>query len=69
MRTALQLVGRVEKLEAEAARQDGQATVAAILEGRVTAPRRTDEELARTAMGRLLIRRRERAALNYQDRS
>ena len=65
MRTALQLVGRVEQLEA-AARQGTTptigATVAAILEGRDAGPRLSDQEMARSATGRLLRERRQRWA-------
>jgi hypothetical protein len=69
MRTALQLLGRVARLEAEArdaATPSTGAVVAAILEGRDAGPRTTDEELARSATGRLLLERRRRAGLAGQ---
>jgi hypothetical protein len=68
MRTALQLLGRVAQLEA-AARQESTPTIgaqiAAILDGRHPGPRATDEELARSKVGRLLLARRERAESGY----
>jgi hypothetical protein len=68
MRTALQ--ARLEKLEAEVERATTPgigAQIAAILSGQEPRPRRSDEELARTKVGRLLLERRRRAELNYQD--
>jgi hypothetical protein len=69
VRTALQLAGRIEKLEAtarEATTPTLGAVVAAILEGRDTGPRATDDELARTRMGRLLLKRRQKAEAGFQ---
>jgi hypothetical protein len=71
VRTALQLAGRIEKLEAtarEAATPTLGATIAAILEGRHPVPRTSDEELARTRMGRLLLQRQRLAGLGYPER-
>jgi hypothetical protein len=68
MRTALQLRPRVEKLEAEATRARTPSVGAAIvdiLEGRDRRPGLSDEELARTKVGRLLLQRRQRAEVNY----
>ena len=68
MRTALQLAGRIEKLEAtarEATTPTLGATIAAILEGRHPVPRTSDEELGRCKVGRLLLQRRQRAEVNY----
>jgi hypothetical protein len=71
MRTALQLAGRVEKLEREA-RQESTPTigavVAAILDGRHPGPRLSDEELGRCKVGRLLLQRRARAELGFPER-
>jgi len=61
LRTALQLLGRVARLEAEArdaTTPSTGATIAAILEGRHPGPRLADEQLARSATGRLLLERR-----------
>jgi hypothetical protein len=68
VRTALQLVGRVERLEAEARQATTPtigAVIAAILEGRHPVPRTSDEELGRCKVGRLLLQRRQRAEVNY----
>jgi hypothetical protein len=64
VRSALQLAARVERLEAEARQATTPtigATIAAILDGKATGPRLTDEELGRTRVGRLLLARRQRA--------
>jgi hypothetical protein len=69
VRTALQLLGRVARLEAEArdaATPSTGAVVAAILEGQHPGPRTTDEELAQSRTGRLLLERRRRAGLADQ---
>ena len=66
MRTALQLLGRVARLEAEArdaATPSTGATIAAILEGRDAGPRLSEEQLRQTRTGRLLLSRRQR----FQD--
>jgi hypothetical protein len=68
MRTALR--SRVERLEAEQERQSTPsigAVIAAILDGRHPGPRLTDEELARTKVGRLLLERRRRAEAGYRS--
>jgi hypothetical protein len=66
MRTALH--GRVERLEAKA-RQATVPTigsvVAAILSRRKPGPPITDEELAKSAAGRLLVERQRRAEAGY----
>jgi hypothetical protein len=71
VRTALQLLGRVAQLEAEA-RQESTPTIGRqivdILEGRTPRTPVPDEELARTATGRVLLARRERAGLGYLER-
>jgi hypothetical protein len=71
VRTALQLVGRVEKLEAEA-RQESTPTVgqqvAAILSGRPGSRAPVpDKVLSQSKVGRLLLERRQRAEGGYQD--
>jgi hypothetical protein len=72
VRTALQLLGRVARLEAEA--RDATtptvgATIADILSGRRPGPRTTDEQMARSATGRLLLERRQRwAEADYPER-
>ena len=71
MRTALQLAGRIEKLEAEAREAVTPSVgrqIVDILERRAPGPRATDEELARTRMGRLLLQRQRRAGLGYPER-
>ena len=58
---------RIERL---AKQQDGQSigsVVAAILDGKAAGPRLSDEQLARSPTGRLLLARRQRAARGYQD--
>ena len=68
MRSLTALGARIERLAAEQGGQSTGAVVAAILEGRHPAPRLTDEELARTRMGRLLLQRQRRAGLGYPER-
>jgi hypothetical protein len=41
--------------------------VAAILDGKAAGPRLSDEQLARSPTGRLLLARRQPAARGYQD--
>jgi hypothetical protein len=61
------LQARVEKLEAEQESTPSiGAQIVAILEARAPGPRLSEEELARTKMGRLLLERRRRAELDYQ---
>jgi hypothetical protein len=67
MRSLNGVGARIERL---ARQQDGQsvgAVVAAILDGRHPGPRLSDEELARSPTGRLLLARRQRAARGFQD--
>jgi hypothetical protein len=63
---SLATVGK--QIEQLAKQQDGQsigAQVAAILDGKASGPRLTDEELARTKVGRLLLERRRRTEADY----
>jgi hypothetical protein len=64
------LQARLEKLEAEVERATtpgiGQRIVE-ILSGKEPRPRTSDEELAKTAVGRLLLKRRRRAGLDNHD--
>jgi hypothetical protein len=59
------LLARVARLEAKAARESTPtigAQIATILEGRDAEPRLSDQEMARSATGRLLLERRQRWA-------
>jgi hypothetical protein len=67
MRSLTALGARIERLAAEQGGQSVGARIAAILEGRDTAPRLSDEVLARSATGRLLLQRRQRAEAGFQD--
>jgi hypothetical protein len=61
---------RVARLEAEAARATTPtvgAMIAAILDGKASGPRATDEELSRSKVGRLLLERRGRAERDFRD--
>jgi hypothetical protein len=59
-------VARLEAAAEQASRPTVGATIAAILEGRHPGPRLSDEQLAATRMGRLLLARRRRAEIGYQ---
>jgi hypothetical protein len=69
VRSALQLMGRIERLET-AAEQASTPTIGQqivdILERRAQGPRLSVEELSRCKVGRLLLQRRARAGLGYQ---
>jgi hypothetical protein len=64
------LHSRVARLEVEAERQSTPSigsVVASILGGKGPRAPISDEELARTKVGRLLLERRRRAEIGFQD--
>jgi hypothetical protein len=66
MRSLMATGLRIERLAKQQDRQSIGATVAAILSRREPAPPLTDEELAQTLVGRLLLERRQRAEAGFQ---
>jgi hypothetical protein len=66
VRSLTALGTRIERL---AKQQDGQSVssqIAAILDGKASGPRLTDEEMARSAVGRRRLARRHRAEAGFQ---
>jgi hypothetical protein len=61
MRSLTDLGARIERLARQQDEPSVGITVAAILEGKHPGPRLSDEELAHTRIGRLLLERRRRA--------
>jgi hypothetical protein len=67
MRTLAPVGRKIERLAEQQGEENVGVRIVAILSGQEPRPRRSDEELAKTAVGRLLLERRRRAELGYQD--